>query len=148
MVHEHMPELLQVLKHFCAASPISPRVWVVVQRCFGGPDHRRIYDPVLTGDAPRQAGDRRSTKIAWNVSGRQLKPTVPTQRESVPRRNLAQDLSGTCGGKGRVCDQKLDVLPQVDGPMHLRFDLGVEHAPGWQISRFFPGAPEFRERVQ
>ena len=40
-----------------------------VQRCFGGPDHRRIYDPVLAGDTPREAGHRGSAKIVWNVLG-------------------------------------------------------------------------------
>ena len=30
VVHDQMPELLQVLKHLCAASPIFPRVWVVM----------------------------------------------------------------------------------------------------------------------
>ncbi len=31
--------------------------------------------------------------------------------------------------------------------MHLRFNLGVEHATGRQISRFLPVAREFAENL-
>src|SRR5215216_37495 len=106
VVHEHMPELLQMLKHLRAVAPISARVWVAGQRCFGGSDHRRIYDAVLAGDAPREAGHRRSTKIVWNVAHRQPKSTMPLQREFASRSELAQDLSGACGRKRRVRDQQ------------------------------------------
>ena len=109
-MHEHVPELLQVLKHLCAASPISPRVRLVVQRGFGGSDHRCIYDPVLTRDASREAGHRRSTKIVWNLSRGQPKSTMPVQRESVMRSDVAQDLSGASGRKRRIRDQQLDVI--------------------------------------
>jgi hypothetical protein len=108
-VHEHMPELLQVLEHLGAASPISPRVRVVVERCLSGSNHRRIYVPILAGDPPSEAGHRRSTKIVWNLCHGQLKSAMPTQRESVSRSDLTQGVSGACGRKRRVRDQQLDV---------------------------------------
>jgi hypothetical protein len=78
IVDEHMPELLQVLQHFFATSPVAPRLRMMMQCCFGSSDHSRIDHPVLTGDAPREAGHRRSTKIVRNVYSGQPEPAVPT----------------------------------------------------------------------
>jgi hypothetical protein len=63
IVHQYMPELLQVLEHFRMASPLSPYVWVLVQRCFGGSDHRGIYHSILVRDAPCKPWHGGSTKI-------------------------------------------------------------------------------------
>jgi hypothetical protein len=50
---------------------------------------------------------------------------------------------------GRSRDQVPLLGPPACGRAlgHLRFDLGVEHAPGRQISRFLPWAREFAENL-
>jgi hypothetical protein len=42
VVHQYMPELLQVLERLCMATPVQPRVWLLMQRRFSDADDRGI----------------------------------------------------------------------------------------------------------
>ena len=67
IVHEHMPELLQVLKYFFAASTIAPYLGTMMQRCFGGSDNCSIYHSIPAGNASREARHRWSSEIVGHL---------------------------------------------------------------------------------
>ena len=42
VVHQYVPELLQVLERLCMVTPVPPRVWLLMQRRFSDADDRGI----------------------------------------------------------------------------------------------------------
>src|SRR5437773_12281154 len=60
---------------------------------------------------------------------------------------FAQALLSDRSRKRGVCHQELDIPVQVDRAMHVRFDLGVEHATRLAIRRCPPRLGEFADDV-
>ena len=98
-VHKDVPELLQMLEHLVASSPVRPGFRVSVQRCLGGSDRRRVYHSV-TSDSSGDSRDRWSPKLGRQVPGGQAKPAVPGERYSVPSAEFLQTTAG-CGALER-----------------------------------------------
>jgi hypothetical protein len=79
VVHQHMPQLLQMLQRLRRATPVLPRVWLCVQRRCGASDHGGIQDSITTSNALRKTWHRRSAKIVGHITDRQSNATMPAQ---------------------------------------------------------------------
>src|SRR5262245_9300474 len=99
-MHQHMPELLQVLKDFVWSAVIAPVIWAPAERCFGRTDHRSVQHSVAISDSGCKAGHAGTTKIAWNILDVQSKAAVPSERDGILRRQIVKHRT-SCGGRKR-----------------------------------------------
>ena len=147
-MHQHVPELFQVLKHVRSAAPVTPCLGIPFERSLGGSNDRGVQDSVGAGDAPRKSRHSRSTKVIGDFFDSKSKSTVPPEREPVALRDLPQGGSGVRPSERGVSRQQLHILPQFDRAVHLRFDLGVEHTSSFQLGRVSPRLREYSENLQ
>ena len=75
-MHQHVPELFQVLKHVRSAAPVTPCLGIPFKRSLGGSNDRDVHDSVGAGDA--QATPASGSPIEMNIPHgcRTIFPTV------------------------------------------------------------------------
>jgi len=120
-VHDHMPELFQVLECLLVGSPVSPELGLRIKGSLGRADHGGVQEPVFR-NSPCELRHCGASKIIGNRIYGKLKPAMALDRDLVSARDLIQYLSRGCFVENRIYDKTFDIALQVDGAMHLRFD--------------------------
>src|SRR5207249_8143110 len=117
------------------------------ERRRGCADDGGVKDP-STGDPLGKPWHGRSAKVVRHILHGQPKSAVPLQGDLIPMSKFAQAILGGRFRKRGVCHQELNIPVQIDWAMHVRFDLGVEHATRLAIDWVSSAWREFVEEVQ
>jgi hypothetical protein len=78
-MHEHMPQLLQVLERVLASPIILPGLGGSSQGRRRAADYRRIQLTIVAGNSPSEVRYLRPAKIGWYVAHRKPEAPVPLQ---------------------------------------------------------------------
>src|SRR5689334_9422119 len=101
IVHEHVPELFQLLERFVVRRPIRPALWLVSERRLGSADHCRVDEPVR-GDALCEPRHGRTSEFLGHVARPKTKPAVPLERKRITSADLLETVTGRRADKRRI----------------------------------------------